>query len=350
MPTQASDHPARPVIRRALERKALTLVQAEALAGFRQGQLARWLSGRRGKNGVFRDQLQRFVDVLEAPELFNVIAWRHRRWKFTCIECGAVKEYKPGEIAGWQRYDGHRYHPEAKIVDPLAGTAAYICIRCLQSAVGHRTRPYAQLRKQKGKKAVAEKVPKLMPEQRREYIERAWAANRGRSKGAEERWAHTVGHFRLRPVGRWGICRRCGYIAFSKHRRRNKKGEWVYRPVLMHQLCQDEHRRERQHAFGQPPPAPSYGRTGPQSTAEELADTFEMTVRFLRPWFPAKRRRKGASREELAQEFHLTKDGVRDRIKAFIDRLPPDDRGDKQLAIYSRALREAREKRRNSPL
>jgi hypothetical protein len=66
---KGSEHPAAPVIRAALDRAGITLQEAEDRAGYAPGTVSRWLNGRRGKPGVFRETLDRLITVLQAPEL-----------------------------------------------------------------------------------------------------------------------------------------------------------------------------------------------------------------------------------------------------------------------------------------
>ncbi len=344
-----AQHPFTLALRAALERKGLTLAEACDMAGLGVSAPSRWT---RGRNGPFRESLDKLVNVLEAPELLDKISWRWRRWTLTCTKCGSVEQHEPGQFRSGRK---RGFHPEA-IIDEVAGTGTHTCIRCIQSEVGRRSpvgQTIAKVRKRGGRKALRENLPKLTPGQRRKYAAKARAA-RGPRSAEEWRWRIAVGHIRPRPVGKWGLCRDrdCGYVAFSKHRHLNEHGEFVYRPVLMHRGCQDEYRREHQEAFGQPPYPQRL--EGQHLSPEKLADAFEMAVRYLLRGEPIIDSDKAVTDVEkrgiVPREFGLnSRRAVEKRIDSFIDQLPSDDRGGKRLSFWARALLEAKEKRSPRP-
>lgn len=333
-----SDHPAAPVLRLALERKGLTLQEAEERAGFAQGTVARWLSGRRGRPGVLRDTLERLVSVLEAPEVFDVIPWRWRRWSLTCTSCDSVYHYQPGQFRS--RLTRGR-HAEA-VIHEATGGGTFVCRRCKQREAGKRSpvgRKIAILRKRGGRTALRARVLKLRarqtPRQLAENLAKAHAANRGRVQTEEERLRRSWAGIAPRPAGKLGLCRVCDLLTHTYE---------PTRPAETHRDCLSKYRHQYQRVFGRPLYPPR--RMGRRLSHEELADSFEIAVRsLLKGEHIGERDGSG-----LAARFDLDKKSCLRRIDALITRLPQDGRGGRQLACWADALREAYLRRRGTAL
>jgi transcriptional regulator with XRE-family HTH domain len=332
--------PARPfevALASALARANMTRRAAARGAGLDEGTIGRW---GRGERQPFADQLKKLVAVLGAPELFDTIEARQRLITMRCTACGEVTIQQPGVLRG--SLNSGQF--SGAVVDWPGGTGSWTCVRCKQRTAGHASpvgRRNTTLRKRHGKAGLIAQgralAATLTPEQRKEYSELAWQANRGREQGQAERERHKTGSTwptaRLAtelmatfakpvggPVGKWGYCAGCGQILYSR------KPE---RPGLFHGPCQLAYRRQS-YAFGPPPPPPLDRVPHRPRQPEDLAEAFALAVLKLL---------RGVPRPVLAAVFGLTERGVDDRIDRFVARLPEDDRGGPWLTYRAFVLR-----------
>lgn len=296
----------------ALDRAGMTLGEACLRADVHPSTVDHW---RRGGEAL-HDTLQRFVDVLDAPDLLAAIRWRWRWITLTCQRCGRTLRWKTSAL----RYHQGRGALQEVSVDWATGQGSDICVRC-----GAQGRAYKMGRQQQDR---------LVKKGGRQLVRRRFAAIRqvrvppsaaGRRAGPETRWALAVSHIRPRPTGKWGLCLTCYQVAHGKKR------------VEAHADCLHEHQRT---IGGLPPPYPSRA-PGRQFSPSEIPDIFELAVRVL-----IKGEQIGRSEHEggrgLAAQLGLTERTIYNRIDWLLEHLPADGRGGKRLAFWARALRWAK--------
>ncbi len=251
------------------------------------------------------------------------------RWTLVCTECGDVREYRPTQF----RYDRDRGRHPTAVIDESAGKGTYICGPCKQAVIAWASpvgRRIAYLRKKGGRARLARRAADLRAQITLEQLQtgrdKAAATNRGRIPTSEELRRRSWSHIAPRPVGRFGLCRICGFLAYSAGPDRAE----------MHKGCLSSWRRGRHLAFHQYPPRAR----GNRLSSELLGDTFEIAVRHLLRGEPISR---------LAAEFDLGKDTAQDRIDTLIKkRLPTDGRGGKRLVLWSDTLHKAYAQRRKT--
>ena len=197
---------------------------------------------------------------------------------------------------------------------------------------------HRKLHKRSGTKINAEigrrAIASITPEQRALAIQRSVATNKTREFTAETRRKMSAGQIIPRPKGVFGYCRLCGQLAHGKR----APSDFDAKPHMaqFHKQCLDIWRIGRSGRLKFPPKE-----KGQQLSPYELAKTFELCVRHLLLDEPIGHFIHDGTGTGLAQDFDLTRDGVKSRIQRFLQRLPMDGRGGQKLATWSEHLRRA---------
>ena len=331
---------ARLTLQNALRRKGIGIGKAERLAGIGTGYVNHWWVT--GKKVPLRHSLQRLADVLEAPELMDVIPSLVSKITLICPVCEEERVLDAWQVRRWER----RNH-DATAVNWHLGTAIYPCGAC---AASQRMTGYIhkQIKNGMRKKMVArgkQLGTSLTPNQRKKALDAAHEANRGRVNSDEERRRKSSGSIQPYSAGKWGVCWVCRQLAYQSSVK-------VDGPlaVTVHRSCRRQwfaDRRARGEAvkLEDSPTRPA----GNLPSADDLAMTFAICVLHYLKGMPVGKQigdgPRGSVFDGLAAEFApLVPNSIWRRMKDFIDRLPTDGRGGRRLAIWSMRLREARSK------
>lgn len=310
----------RNLLAEAFDRKAMAMTDVAAAAGIHRATLGKWLRGQ----STPKRRPQKLAAVLDAPELLEVFPSRYRIF-VTCPECGRERWIKSIEI---------KNGVNSTTIDWEAGTGSYRCIAC--SASRRLTAFNQKRRKSYGQKYFIDHGKRLAasntPEQRAKSVAAARAVNKTRTITEAERQNRSRGHISPSPIGRFDICRLCPGIVHA--RGQNNR-------VECHQQCLSTWRSESKNMHGYPPQ--TRGRPTP---SEYLAGSHAMAVRHLLRGEDigefsvgkGDKRRRGTG---LAAEYNMTRRGAIKRIKDYVERLPTDGRGGKQLQRWSEHLRAA---------
>ena len=305
----------------SLKRKEVTLKQACATAGIRERTVLSWI---RGDFVPRRDSLEQLAAVLDAPALIATITSRIGRITVTCPDCGKVRSYKSSNF----KREIERYNRPISAVNWETRTASYLCTTCngrrlmqdynRKQMKRHGLKPYVE----RGRRMRAMQTP----EQHAMVVEMAAAKRRGKARSEESRRNQSVAQISPRPVGRFGLCRICTLIVYSRNQDSRAQA---------HAICLSQWKHDHKRAFTKDayPPRPR----GHTPSATELSISFEMCVLHLI---------RGESIGEsdlqdgkgLAALMGMSRRSVIDRIKGFLKRLPTDGRGGKKLARWSDVL------------
>ena len=258
--------------------------------------------------------------------MLNAISYKVPIITMRCDQCEGVKDFKTSELRNEIRRGGR---PGAS-VDYQTGVGTYPqCGACVKTARGKAL--IRRLTRRKGRAALVAGGQRLAalrtPEQQAEAGRKAHAARRGTHLTGQQKLNIASGEMQPRLAERLDACRVCrGITCTERHRGQKRLGQ-------THLICLQQYQRKHQgsrvgrtvRAAYPPPPK------GRPLSSEYLASSYEICVRHLiRGETIGKAALDGGT--GLAAEFGLERRSIRDRIKAFLKRLPTDGIGGKRLA------------------
>lgn len=264
-----------------------------------------------------RAKLEHFADVLNAPELVDLIP--QHQITLTCRWCPKRVEGPPWWFRRAQKIGGY----QSAEIDWELRKGTFTCTGCAsaQATARNGNVVISRMIKKGGRRLVRDWFLK------RRQLPRppSWA---GRKVTPEAKWLRSISLISPRPRGRWADCRICGFLLH--HPREQPEG-----PVAAHAVCLQMRPTSPRHSARLPIPA------GRRLRPDEIAVAFALAVGHL-----IKGEDIGGSREEggtgLAAWFGLERRTAHNRVSRLLELLPPDDRGDEQLARWAKALRWAK--------
>lgn len=317
----------------ALDRKGLTQQQAAVLAGLSPRSIPGWISGR---VTPLLHSLQALADVLDTPNLTTVIPSRVSVIQMHCEHCGDIKEYYAHIIRG----DIKRGMFKGAVVDYVTGTGRYPeCYPCAMSSHGKREyrRRTQKLGKAKYNAKLAEPLLRALAnrsdEQKAAALAKMHAAVRGSHKTEAQILASAAGQMTPTVSGKFGTCRICRLRTYTTEKNRAET----------HAVCLNQYKREHQtgkFVRSSPPPYPPRPK-GYAYSAEYLALSFELCVRHLLWDDPTDTVPDSPKGDGLAIKLGVDPRSISDRIKVFIETLPPDGTGGQRLNFWKKAFQKA---------
>ena len=277
--------------------------------------------------GVDRIRLQRKwrahgIPCIKCSNRNNGARRMDRRFAMNCPDCERTRRVPVSYVRKLIK-NGNA------VVDWKARTCAVPCRSC--GARRSITEWRSKILKRYGHRYFVERNQRLNAnktlEQRAAAGQAMGKARKGQPFTEEHRRNIGAGQITPYPAGKFGICRVCRLVLYS--RTKSRLGQF-------HGRCFNTWRSEHMTEFDQwsiCPPRPQ----GRVPSHDELGDSFAMCVRHLLRGEPIGEYKRGKG-IGLAVEYNMTRRGAIKRIRSFLCQLPIDGRGDKQLRRWSEHL------------